>query len=262
MPRTPHQMGIDVGLVGDGSSVVITHNEDDKIVLDYHEVWYAGVSWREANPHLSVWGPPTDYAKTLEMVERLDFDELALWIKTLCNRFHITAGLFDRWNGIPLEQALHKSGYKQFSSDFFTRDMTSKIYQTTKMLLFDGRLVLYDYPIPDRAAEEGKHSPLISELLALQATQVSKNTVLVEAPKKRNAHDDVSDALVRSVWLSAKAMFDQKHAANWESHRPHAALTGMDARRYQRRRSRLHGPSARNPRAIGRNSMLRGINGR
>jgi hypothetical protein len=260
-PKMPHQMGIDVGLVGDGTAVVITHVEGDQIILDYHEVWQAKTDWRESNPHLH--GQySTNYAKTLSNVERLDFDEIANWIVALCKRFHITRGLFDRWNGIPLEQTLHKRGYKQFEAQFFTRDMSSKIFQTTKMFLFDERLILYDYPVPERAAEDGKHSPLILELLSLQAKQVSKNIVMVEAPTKKNAHDDVSDALVRSVWLSAEALLNQKHTAHGGVHRPHAATGGLTPQRYQVRRARKHGAAIRNPNARGRGSVLGGIRGR
>lgn len=240
-PKMPHQMGIDVGLVGDGTSVAITYNEDRDIVLAYHEAWYAGVDWRETNPHLN--GQfSTDYAKNLRNVERLDFDEIAAWIAGLCKKFHITKGLFDRWNGIPLEQSLHKRGLKQFSAEFFTRDMTSKIYQAAKMFIYDGRLMLYDYPIPERAAEGGtRHSPLIAELLTLQAKQVSKNIVLVEAPQKRGAHDDVSDALVRSVWLSIEALLNQKHTARGGGlYRPHVS-PAMTPQRYQMARARRHG---------------------
>jgi hypothetical protein len=240
-PKQPHQMGIDVGLVGDGTGVVITHVEDRDIVLDYHEAWYAGVDWRDSNPHLNGLYP-TDYAKGLRTVERLDFDAVTEWIATLCKKFHITKGLFDRWNGIPLEQSLHKRGLKQFSAEFFTRDMTSKIYQAAKMFIYDGRLALYDYPIPDRAAEGGtRHSPFISELLTLQAKQVSKNIVLVEAPQKRGAHDDVSDAFVRSVWLSIEALLNQKHAARGGGlYRP-AVAPAMTPQRYQMARARRHG---------------------
>src|SRR5208282_1204231 len=59
IPRYPHNMGIDVGLIGDGTAIVITHAEQrrfledghiidrDMIVLDYHELWMAGVPWEE-----------------------------------------------------------------------------------------------------------------------------------------------------------------------------------------------------------------------
>lgn len=257
-PKMPHQMGIDVGLIGDGTAIAITHVEEDQIILDYHEVWYAGVPWKESNPHLC--GEfSTDYAKTLANVERLDFDEIAKWILTLCKRFHTASGLFDRWNGIPLEQTLHKRGLKQFKAEFFTRDMTSKLFQAAKMFIFDERLVLYDWPIPERGKEgETKHSILIAELLALQARQVSKNIVMVEAPQKKGAHDDISDALIRSVWLSMEAMLNQKHAARGGSYRPHTP-TAMTVQRYQAVRARKHGGyGQRNPRAARGRRVVRG----
>ncbi len=239
-PRQPHQMGIDVGLRGDGTAVAITHVDQDKIVLDYHEIWYAGMDWREANPHLEG-RYSTPYAKTLTDIDSLDFDEIANWIVALTKKFHITAAIFDRWNGIPLEQALSKKGLRQFKSEFFTRDQTSKIYQATKMLMYDEKLVLYDYPIPERAdVGSTKHSPLIAELLTLQANHISKNIVLVEAPKKVGSHDDQSDALVRSVWLSSEALLNQKHTAHGTPYRP-AVASAMTPHRYQMSRARNHG---------------------
>jgi len=239
IPKTPHQMGIDVGLVEDGTAIFITHVDQGKIILDYHEVWYAGVDWRESNPHLTE--PSTPYARTLANVDRLDFDEIAVWIQALSKRFLITKGLFDRWNGIPLEQKLHKMGLKQFTAEFFTRDMSSKIYQSAKMFLYDERLVLYDYPIPKRAKEgTTRHSPFIAELLTLQANQVSKNVILVAAPKKPGAHDDQSDAFVRAVWLSTEVMLNTKYAAHGGVQRPHAAPS-MTPGRYQRMKVRKHG---------------------
>lgn len=244
-PKDPHQMGIDVGLVGDGTAIAITKIVGDRIVLVYHEIWYAGTPWRESNPHLKE--PVTDYAKTIEGVVRLDFDEIGQWIFQLSRRFHITDALFDRWNGIPLEQKLHKRGLKKFKSEFFTRDQNSKIYQAAKTFLFDERLVLYDYPIPKsgddaRGDMSGniKHSPLIAEMLTLQQKQVSKNIVLVEAPQKAHAHDDQSDALVRAIWLSIQRLVDTKYTAGQSPWAPKAP-SPVTVARYQTARARKHG---------------------
>src|SRR5574338_388511 len=83
--RYPHSMGIDVGLVDDGTAVFITHVEGDQVVLDYHELWMAGVDCREPNPHLGGHFS-TEYARNLANVERLDFDEIAEWIFRLSKR--------------------------------------------------------------------------------------------------------------------------------------------------------------------------------
>lgn len=252
-PKMPHQMGIDVGLVGDGTAVAITHVEKEEIVLDYHEVWYAGTDWRESNPHLEKW--TTDYAKGLTTEERLDFDALAEWVEVLTRKFHITAGLFDRHMGIPLEQALFKKGLRQFKSEFFTRDQTSKMFQVAKLFMYDSKLALYDFPLPERSKLGAKHSPLIAELLTLQAIQVSKNITVVEAPKKVDAHDDMSDALIRSIWLSSEAMMNQKHTSfGINGYRPQVAV-GMTPQAYQMTRALSHGLSDRS--VIGRRLRTR-----
>lgn len=261
IPRLPHNMGIDVGLSNDGTYLVLTHVENGQIILDYHEGWYAGVDWRETNPHLEG-RYSTDYAKTLKTVERLDFDEISKWVKVISKRFHIKAGLFDSWNGIPLEQALHKAGLKQFKSEHFTRDATSKIFQAAKMMMFDEKLKLYDWPIPKDHSEAGGgtlHSPPIAEMLSLRAKQISKNIVLVEAPQKEGAHDDFSDAFVRSVWLSVQQLTGEKHISGTFGgvHRPHAAA-GPSLSSFQMRKTRMHGPNPRSvPRSLKANQRLR-----
>lgn len=249
-PRVPHFMGIDVGLVGDGTYICICHIENGKIVLDYHEGWYAGVDWRETNPHLQ--GRfSCDYAKRLKEAERLDFEEISNWIIGMTKKFSIRDGLFDSWNGIPLEQALHKRGLKQFQSEHFTRDASSKIYQSAKMMMFDEKLVLYDTPVPEQNEDSGggsRHSPYIAELLSLRAKKVSKNITIVEAPQKEGAHDDFSDALVRSIWLAVRRMGDEKYASHGRAQgRPHVS-TGSALKTHQLRKMRNHGmPPRRAP---------------
>jgi len=249
--RYPHQMGIDVGLIGDGTTLAITHLDKDKVVLDYHEAWYAGIPWKETNPHLP--GPMVDYARSLEAQERLDFEEIANWIAAVCKRFYITDGLFDRWNGLPLEQALHKRGLKQFKSDFFTRDDKSRMFQAAKLLMFDRRLVLYDFPLPQAADGGGKHSAFINELLTLQATQLAKNQVIVEAPKISGAHDDISDAYVRAVWLSLERLSNTKLVSRG-TNAPREASRLATVQHYQVARMRSHGVFRDRiaPRAMGR----------
>ena len=252
-PRSPHQMGLDVALIGDGTTVAITHCEGPKIILDYHEAWYAGVPWRESNPHLQA--PITEYAKTLETVERLDFDEIANWIYQLTKRFYITAGLFDRWSGLPLEQSLHKKGLKTFRSEFFNREATSRMYQAAKLLMFDRRIVLYNWPLPKEGEAKTKNSPLIEELLSLQAKQMARNQIIVEAPQITGAHDDVSDALIRAIWLSLERLGNQKIVAPQNARDPNAPRgLAPTLHNYQASRMRSHGVFRDRlvPRSLGR----------
>lgn len=251
-PRVPHFMGIDLGLTKDGTAIVITTEEDGKLVVVYHELWQAGVDWRVSNPHLDG-NYPTDYAKTLKDVVRLDFDEIANWIEILTKRFYIEAGIFDRWNGIPLEQALHKKGLTQFRSEHFTTDLSSRMFQNTKLLMFDEQLRLYDWPVVDK---KSKHSAFIAEILSLQAEQKTKNVVTVRAPQTAGMHDDLSDAWVRSVWLASERRSNTKYAAG--TSRPYTGLpnASMTAGRYQMLKARNRGGFSE--RTIPRNLGLKG----
>lgn len=249
-PRFPHQLGMDLGIVreGDGTAVAITHCEGDKVVLDYHECWYAGRPWRESNPHLSA--PMVEYAKTIQDVDRLDFDEIANWLTLLTKKFYITGALFDRWQGLSLEQTLHKRGLKQFRAEFFQPDVNSKMYQAVKLMMLDRRLVLYDWPLGKSTntepLKEGApviqgptHSILIEEILSLQAEVRAKNQVIVAAPKIKGAHDDLSDALVRAIWLSLERISTQ-HVTRLSTGASQAPV-GMTMGGYRRNRMRSHG---------------------
>jgi hypothetical protein len=178
--RAPHFMGLDVALVGDYTTVAVGHNDaEGKVVLDYIDRIRAGEG-------------------DFEHLERLEFEDVADWIYDVSRKFYITEGIFDQWVGIPMEQALKKRGLSTLKSVHHTRQLSSQMFQNFKNLMFDKRLVLFDFPIPD--GEE--HSAHIAELLELQAEHISKYIIKVEAPNIEGKHDDLSDALVRMVWVA------------------------------------------------------------
>lgn len=187
-PRQPHIAGIDVALVGDYSTIAIGHVDDQsRIVVDLVEGIRAGEG---------------DYADS----DRLEFTDVADWIHDFTKRFYITEGLFDQWLGIPLEQALTAKGLRQFKSFKSTPQLNSQMFQNFKDMMFDHRLVLYDWPIPPGES----HCLYVNELLELQAEYKSKYVTLVEAPNVAGKHDDHADALVRMVWAASQNI--GKHA--------------------------------------------------
>lgn len=250
IPRYPYQLGLDVGVTagGDGTAVAITYPDGDKIALAYHEYWQAGVDWMELNPHLGS-HYSCDYARKLKDVDKLDFTEIEEWVYGLTKRFNITNGLFDRWQGYSLEQGFVKRGMP-FRAEYFSRDLSSKMFQTVKMLMLAGKLILYDFPMPP-SGSQAKHSSLIAELLSLQAEAFSRNLIVVEAPKQKGYHDDQSVALVRSIFLTTENMANVKHVYHPTDRRtgPGPSLHG-----YQMQRARNHGfvsdrrrPTGRSP---------------
>lgn len=255
LPREPHFAGFDLGLSNDGSAVALTKLHDGRIELAYHEIWYPKVRWKDSNPHLTE--PLTPYAMTLENRTRLDLVEIAEWMYQLSKRFFIQKGVFDQWTGIVLEQELHKKGLSQFEMRNFFTTQSSQIYQVFKSYMYQGQIGLYDYPVPKNAEGEesaSRHSPLITELLELQATSGGKNVIVVEAPDAPGKHDDQSDALARSIFLAAEHI--QAHPGSLEASRVQQSIQPSRVRmpgyhQYHRARSRMHGgapPERRVPR--------------
>ncbi len=251
IPREPHWAGVDFGTAGDGTSIALTHIVQGKIELAYHEVWYPRKKWAECNPHLLA--PIIPYAMTLQDVARIDIDAIADWFFALSRRFYILKGVFDQYAGHIFESVLHKRTLTQFEMRNFSTSDSSQLYNGFKMSMYYKQLALYDYPIPQsdgsRMWDGSRHSPLIAELLELQATSGGKNIIIVEAPKVAGKHDDQSDALVRSVALA------QEYARDNPSILDHGiSLTPSSARvptfgyhHYHRMRNRMHagGPSMR-----------------
>lgn len=181
-PRVPHFMGLDIALVGDYSAASIGHlTPRGDVAVDLMERIHAGEG---------------DFVG----MNRLEFDDVADWIYGLSRRFFITEGIFDQWAGIPLEQALAKRGLKQMKSVHHTKMLKSQIFQNFKDMMYDRRLALYDWPIPNDPAHP--HCDYIEELLELQAEVQSKYVIIVEAPAIEGKFDDYSDALVRMVWVA------------------------------------------------------------
>lgn len=191
LPRRPYFLGLDLGLAGDGTAIAIGHiNEKGKIQTDLVDQIKAGEG---------------KYADA----ERLDFDQVADWIKDWCNKFYITEGIFDQWAGIPLEQALKKRGLPQMRSVVMTKPLTSQMFHNFKSMMWDKRIALYDWP----KAQNEEHCGYIKELFELQARYHSKYITTVEAPNIDGKHDDASDALVRMVWLAANRLLKQPYLA-------------------------------------------------
>ena len=193
LAKQSHFVGIDFALAGDGSAIAIGHLEGGVIVLDLVEWIKAGVG-------------------KYEHCDRLEFDDVADWVFDLSKRFLFQKGIFDQWSGIPFEQALHKKGLKMLESIHFTDPLSSQLFRNFKNMMWDKRLLLYDWPKPDPSdTTAGDHCPYISEILSLQAEYKSKYVTKVRAPNIKGRHDDMSDALVRMVWCASQNLAKPLH---------------------------------------------------
>lgn len=191
-PLKPHFVGIDFGLVNDGTAVAIGHleaiNGQEYVVLDLLEQKRVGLAEHEH-------------------AERLDFEEIVDWIQDLSKRFYFVKGQFDQWAGPLIEQAVHKRGLTQIETAKLSSNEISSMWKNFKELMFEKRLILYNWPIPERKDK----CEYLEELMTLQERRVSKNISEVQCPQVAGFHDDMSDALVRMVWLATQKMGSGKY---------------------------------------------------
>jgi len=233
--RTPYFVGFDLGLVKDASAIAITHiNEKQQIVLDYIGQIKAGEG---------------DFINK----DRLDFEEIAAWIHLLSRRFHFHRGMFDQYAAIPLEQALHKKGLSMFEGKLFTPREKSDIWANFKSMMWDRvggepRLVLYDLDdrtkakLQEKGEEVPEHLLYIQQILSLRATYKSQYIVEVEAPQTEGKHDDLADALARSIYLASLHLGKMKHIARSKKNvYPGQPQVSAEARRSSRRKRMLGG---------------------
>ena len=248
--RAPHFMGIDISAGkkddGDYCAVAIGHIDDDgNVVLDLIE---------------RIRGGEGDY----KTQDRLSFDDISEWLFALSRRFYISSGVFDQWAGLPFEMALHKKGLTQCKSVFFTKQLTSQAFQNFKDMMYERKLVLYDWPLAESETAESNHSLHISELMALQAEVHSKYLITVEAPQGKGSYDDMSDALVRMIWEATQYLGKQKYIAGNMGRKTSShgsSLSARDAAMAQRKArtaGRLGGSSPDRQRSTINRGSIRG----
>ena len=180
---TSYFMGVDYGAKNDGTAIAICHNEGDKVVLDYADVYYASQS--------DVWESPVSYYREVNRLfaeeDAVPISKIADEIKSLCDRYNIVDGWYDQANGYGLQDFLKERDITQLRMVQVNQSLNIKVFQTAKSLLNSGLLILFNHPV------------LIPELGSLEERK-SGATIKIEAPQRRGYHDDISDAFVRAVY--------------------------------------------------------------
>jgi intein/homing endonuclease len=242
--RIPHFMGIDIGLKEDGTAVCICHHEEELIngvrenliQVDECQVRFAQ---DEGKKHFTP-------------------QELADWLHSFTNNFFIVKALMDQYYGMGIIPLLEDKGLRQFEYRIFTETLNSQIYQNllTQLISSNIRLPEEERVIDGRIE---KDSALVQELLTLQAYQKSKYIVKVEAPDRKNAHDDRSDAFARAVLLATEYKSRGGGAKVSASRSPRAHGHAL-MRSIEKRKIDLNRPSrGRMPSRMGRGVSSLGI---
>jgi len=180
-----YYFGIDLGFKNDGTAIAVVHRDDQgKIVLDYANCWYSGSSdvWEFED---SIYRRCGKYAK----LELLKMSDIAAELAEIVKWFPAKEGIFDQHNGYALAELLEAKNLKQFRMEHFSDTLISDVYQLTKRLYSEGLIKIYNHPV------------LVPEMLTLEAERKAGQKVIVRQPNRRGAHNDISDAFVRAVWL-------------------------------------------------------------
>ena len=124
----------------------------------------------------------------------------------------------------------------------FSKQESYQMYNTFKMFLISRKLRIYDYPKP-KLSVDGKlnHSPLINELLELQATSIGNNAYEIAAPNVPGKHDDVSDSLARAIYVASNYLSDNPGIMDHRSIERSHIVSPMTYEMYHRKRAMLHG---------------------
>jgi hypothetical protein len=242
MLRVPHFMGIDVGLINDGTAVTIGHwvseldkgAKVDRLEVDDYQVRYA-----------------QDEGK-----EYFVPDELVDWFITFTANFYIAKALMDQYNAMAIIPQLTKKGHKQFEYRHFTDSLNSNVYQMLLSCFLSGTLKLPEGE--ERIVDNVRtnDSELVSEILKLQAEQKSKYMIRVFAPERKGEHDDLSDSFARMVYVAHEyrnKSFMTKAAGMGEQGRVRAARM---LRRSEIMKANLNRPSMRYQNMTSRNFRI------
>lgn len=187
-------LGIDLGLVKDGTGISLSHVEwEAREQLDLANIQFLG-SAKNLVPviqHDTTLGfyagvPPFQDKDVLIMEEVVDK------IAVLCRDFNVVAGVIDQWCGPPMEQSLKRRGLNQIELVHFTQQINSDIYTTLKNLYLSKQVSI----------SGGWESQLVQEMLTLEKATKSNYLISVECPQMAGFHDDLSDSLARSIWLA------------------------------------------------------------
>ena len=197
LQRSPFFMGVDIGLKGDGTAIVIsTLNTvlDNGVEVPKVDVVYAQVRYAKDEKGQSESGEPY-----------FTPDEMGEWILGFKTKFNIVGGLMDQYYGLAVAPYLERRGMSQVRMEQMSDTRNSELFQNLMSQFVSDKIRLPAGEMNDQTGTLSD-SVLVKELLSLQATQKSKYVVSVEAPQRAGCHDDLSDALARSVWLATKYM--------------------------------------------------------
>lgn len=223
-----YYMGIDYAGKNDGAALSIIHKQNNKIIVDYSDVYYGSQS--------DVWWE--NHNKTYDTANKLfiGYDIIPLEgfadeIKRLNQIFPIKYGWFDQFNGYGLLQMLKQRGLYQFEMKSINNGLNMQMYQYAKEMICSELIELPNHPI------------LVPQILTLEESKNGQK-FSVNAPNRNGFHDDIIDSLVISI--NALSEYDKGGKKNAKSFgagtgNNYSAASGHGYSSYHRNKYKIHG---------------------
>lgn len=202
----PHEtvhMGVDLGLVNDGTAITIVaanHKAECRVI--HHEYLRAGMGLHSE-------------------VAQLDLKEIAKRVDYLYNFYGCSSGLADQWEQHGLSGYLATVARNGIEFESFNQTSNDKVARNCIQFVNQARVKIY----ADRDTWQDPNS-LMFELLRLQRSQTASSPpkISLRAPNIKGRHDDQYSAFSRALWA----------ATQWCETRPvQGALSPQMAKRSQ-----------------------------
>lgn len=223
-----YYMGLDYGGKNDGASIAIVHKEDEKIILDYADVYYSGSSDVYMENHHPIYNNVNKLFAGHEIIPINGFiDE----VKRLCDMFPTVYGWFDQFNGYALMEALKNKNLTQFEARSVSASLNTQVYQVCKTLINSQMIEIFD------------HNILVPEFLFLEEI-IDGNQLRVEAPQRTGFHDDISDSFARAVfgcYEKSRNKPNKQGLRSFSNNSNHGIAIGKTYSAYHVMKRKMHG---------------------
>ena len=150
--------GIDIAHKNDACAIAIVHKEGDKIVLDYHDLWFSGSS--------DIWSKNESIYHEFDKYRELNLLRMAdivQEIKEVNRLFPIKKGIFDQSEGFGFHELLTAEGLGEvIEMKHFNDSLNHTIYDVLKTMVGDSLVEVYD------------NDTIITELISLEGEKRRK----------------------------------------------------------------------------------------
>lgn len=215
--------GIDQGQTSDAFAIGISHKESDTVVLDYAKDYFGKA---EECIHKEPEGYYEFSKKSIRFPQH--YEDITAELKELQKRFPPTYGIMDQWSGTLFKQIFESNGIKNLEVIHFTDSINSEMYHLWFYLMGNKQFRMYDDGYVARM------------LLFLEKEIRSKNITIVQAPQRKGFHDDLADAIARSIYAIHNNKSGKSGGSSGGMIAGASSSGPSSLASYQRQKQRLH----------------------